>query len=144
MRPLWWMAGAALLSSLAVAAAPGVESDREVLLGMLAPLGGAAATWILVVRTYAARPNALTQAMIAAFGGKLVFFGAYVTIVLKVLEARPLPFVISFTTYFIGLHLAEALSLQRFFAGKTPGPLRGSRPTTGSPSRLRDGVSYDG
>ena len=86
----------------------------------------------------------LTQAMIAAFGGKLVFFGAYVTIVLKVLEARPLPFVISFTTYFIGLHLAEALSLQRFFAGKTPGPLRGSRPTTGSPSRLRDGVSYDG
>ncbi|MBI3048178.1 MAG: hypothetical protein HYY76_07675 [Acidobacteria bacterium] len=120
MRPLWWMAGAALLSSLAIAAAPGVESDREVLLGMLAPLVGAAATWVLVVRTYAARPEALTPVMIAAFAGKLVFFGAYVTSVLKVLGVRPLPFVISFTTYFIGLHLVEALLLQRFFAGRTP------------------------
>jgi hypothetical protein len=57
--------------------------------------------------------------MIAAFFGKLVFFGAYVTVVLKVLAARPLPFVVSFTTYFIGLHLIEALWLQRFFARKT-------------------------
>ena len=119
MRAVWWMAGAALASSLAVAAAPGVESDREVLLGMLAPLVGAMATAVLVVRTWAWRPEALTPLMIAAFGGKLVFFGAYVAVVLKVLGARPLPFVISFTTYFIGLHLAEALWLQRFFAKHT-------------------------
>lgn len=117
MRPVWWMGAAAVLSSLAVAAVPGVESDREVLLGMLAPLVGAMATAILVVRTWASRPEALTPLMMAAFGGKLVFFGAYVTVVLKVLAVRPLPFVISFTTYFIGLHLVEALWLQRFFAG---------------------------
>jgi len=110
------MGGAALLSSLAVAAAPGVESDREVLLGMLAPLVGAMATAVLVVRTWASRPEALTPLMIAAFGAKLVFFGAYVTVALNVLGLRPLPFVISFTTYFIGLHLGEALWLQRFFA----------------------------
>ena len=123
------MTGSVLLSSLAIAAAPGVESDREVLLGMLAPLAGAAATWVIVVRTWAWRPDALTPLMMAAFGGKLVFFGAYVTVVLKVLAVRPLPFVISFTAYFIGLHLAEALWLQRFFAGNAPGPLRGTRPT---------------
>ena len=120
VRPLWWMAGSALLSSLAIAAAPGVESDREVLLGMLAPLAGAAATWVIVVRTWAWRPDALTPLMMAAFGGKLVFFGAYVTVVLEVLAVRPLPFVISFTVYFIGLHLAEALWLRRFFAGSVP------------------------
>lgn len=118
MKAVWWMAGVALVSSLAVAAAPGVDSDREVLLGMLAPLAGAMATAVLVVRTWAWRPEALTPAMMAAFGGKLVFFGAYVAVVLKVLAVRPLPFVISFTTYFIGLHLAEALWMQRFFAGK--------------------------
>jgi hypothetical protein len=111
------MGAAAVLSSLAVAAVPGVESDREVLLGMLAPLIGAMATAILVVRTWTLRPEALTPLMMAAFGGKLVFFGAYVTVVLKVLAVRPLPFVISFTTYFIGLHLVEALWLQRVFAG---------------------------
>jgi hypothetical protein len=115
---MWWMGAAALASSAAVAAAPGVESDREVLLGALAPLAGAMLTAVLVARTWAARPEALTPLMIGAFGVKLVFFGAYVTVVLKVLAVRPLPFVISFTAYFIGLHLAEALWLQRVFAGK--------------------------
>jgi hypothetical protein len=116
------MAGAALLSSLAVAAVPGFDSDREVLLGMLAPLVGAMGTWVLVVRTYPSRPHSLTPRMIAAFGAKLVFFGAYVTVMLKVLSLRPLPFVISFTAYFIGLLLAEALCLQRLFAGHPPAP----------------------
>ncbi len=55
--------------------------------------------------------------MVAAFGGKLVFFGAYVTVMLGVLSLRPLPFVISFTAYFIALHLFEALCLQRLFGG---------------------------
>jgi len=76
-------------------------------------------TAVLVVRTWAWRPDALTPVMIAAFGAKLVFFGAYVAVVLRVLDARPVPFVVSFTAYFIGLHLGEALWLQRFFAGKT-------------------------
>jgi hypothetical protein len=53
--------------------------------------------------------------MVAAFGGKLVFFGAYVTVMLGVLSLRPLPFVISFTAYFIALHLFEAFCLQRLF-----------------------------
>jgi hypothetical protein len=119
MKFAWWMGTAAVVSSVAVAALPGVESDREVVLGMLAPLVGATATAVLVERTWASRPEALTPLMIAAFGGKLVFFGAYVTVVLKVLAVRPLPFVVSFTTYFIGLHLVEALWLQRLFARKT-------------------------
>ena len=120
MKPVWWMVGSGVLSWLAVAALPGVESDVEVLLGMIAPLAGAVTTWVLVVRTYASRPERLTPLMVAAFGGKLVFFGAYVTVMLGVLSLRPLPFVISFTTYFIVLHLFEALCLQRLFAGKTP------------------------
>jgi len=120
MTPVWWMAGASFLSWLAVAAVPDVESDREVLLGMLAPLAGAVATWVLVARTWPSRPEQLTPLMIAAFGGKLVFFGAYVTVMLKVFSLRPLPFVTSFTAYFIGLHLFEARCLQRLFAGRTP------------------------
>ena len=116
MKPIGWMAGAGVLSWLAVAALPGVESDLEVLLGMIAPLAGAVATWVIVARTYASRPERLTPLMVAAFGGKLVFFGAYVTVMLGVLSLRPLPFVISFTTYFIALHLFEALCLQRMFA----------------------------
>jgi hypothetical protein len=117
MRPAWWMVGAALASWGAIAAVPGVESDVELLFGMIAPLAGAVATWVLVTRTYARRPERLTPLMVAAFAGKLVFFGAYVTVMLGVLSLRPLPFVISFTAYFIALHLFEALCLQRLFEG---------------------------
>lgn len=122
MKPVRWMVGSGVLSWLVVAALPGVESDAEVLLGMVAPLAGAVATWVLVARTYASRPEWLTPLMVAAFGGKLVFFGVYVTVMLGVLSLRPLPFVISFTTYFIVLHLFEALCLRRLFGGGIPAP----------------------
>lgn len=122
MKPVWWMTGAGVLSWLVVAAMPGVESDVEVLLGMIAPLAGAVATWVLAARTYPSRPERLTPLMLAAFGGKLVFFGAYVTVVLGVLSLRPIPFVISFTTYFIALLLFEALCLQRLLGSSMPAP----------------------
>jgi hypothetical protein len=116
MKPLWWMVGGSVASWLLIAVTPGLDSDREVLLGMLAPLAGAVATWVIVARTYPSRPHRLTALMVAGFAAKLVFFGVYVTVMLTVLSLRPLPFVISFTTYFIGLHFFEALCLQRFFA----------------------------
>ena len=118
MKPLWWMAGASLASWLMVAAIPGFAGDREVLFGMLAPLAGAAATWVIVARTFGSHPEWLTSLMVAAFAAKLVFFGAYVTVMLTILSLRPVPFVVSFTAYFITLHLVEALCLQRVFAGK--------------------------
>ena len=89
---------------------------------MLAPLASAAFTWVLVARNFTSRPEAVTPLMVAAFAGKLVFFGVYVTIMLRLLSLRPLPFVVSFTTYFIALHLFEALCLQRLFAGNAPAP----------------------
>jgi hypothetical protein len=110
------MLGVGLVSWLAVTLLPDVESGREVLFGMMAPLAAAVATWILVVRVYAIRPEWLTPVMILAFGAKLVFFGVYVALMLKVLQLNPMPFVVSFTSYFIGLHFFEALCLQRFFA----------------------------
>jgi hypothetical protein len=120
MRPLWWMAGASIGSWAALAVTPGFASGREVFFGMLAPLLGAAATWLIVTKTDASRPELLPPLMVVAFGVKLVFFGVYVTMMLTVLSLRPLPFVISFTAYFIALHLFEALCLQRLFAGRVP------------------------
>jgi hypothetical protein len=55
--------------------------------------------------------------MIAAFAGKLVFFLAYVTVMIRVLSLRPVPFVGSFTTYFIVLYFVAALHLRRMFWG---------------------------
>jgi hypothetical protein len=122
MKPLAWMVGASVGSWLVIAAWSGVSGSREVLFGMLAPLLGAATTWVLVARAFPSRPESVTPLMVAMFAAKLVFFGAYVTIMLRVLALRPLPFVVSFTTYFIALHLFEALCLQRLFAGSALAP----------------------
>ena len=70
--------------------------------------------------------------MVQAFAGKLVFFGAYVAVMLKVLSLPPVPFVVGFTTYFIALHLTEALLLRRLFAGGT----RASSPLYASKEEL--------
>jgi len=118
MKIVWWMAGCSLLSWLAVAALPGMDSDREVLLGLLGPLAGVCATWVLVDRTYRSHPERVTSLMIMGLAGKMVFFGAYVTVMLTVLSLRPAPFVISFTVYFIALYAIEALCLQRLFRGE--------------------------
>jgi hypothetical protein len=86
-----------------------------VLFGMIGPLAAASGSWVLAERTYRANPERLTAVMIAAFGGKLLFFGAYVAVMLAVVRLQPIPFVVSFTGYFIGLYAMEALYLRRLF-----------------------------
>jgi hypothetical protein len=103
----------------AVAVLADAPTRIDVLGGLLGPLMVASATWVLMERTYRRRPESLTSTMIAAFGFKLVFFGAYVAAMLGPLALRPVPFVASFTGAFIALHLMEALFLRRLLAGGT-------------------------
>ena len=114
MKPVYWMAGLSLVSAAVASAALG--AGTEVWLGMIAPLGVASGSWLAAAHTYKTHPGRLTSVMTVAFFGKLVFFAAYVGFALGVLHLRPIPFVAAFATYFIGLHLTEALCLQRLFA----------------------------
>jgi hypothetical protein len=118
MKPLWAMTTASVVTALVIAVIPGFDSDRELVFGMLAPLAGAALTWVMAARLFPANPERLTSMMMATFLVKIVFFGAYVAIMLKVVMLQPMPFVASFTAYFITLHIVEALYLQRLFAGR--------------------------
>jgi hypothetical protein len=116
MKQVRWMVGAGVGSWLIATAALGMRTGAEVLLGMIGPLAVASGTWVMAERTYKRRPERLTSLMTAAFAGKMMFFGAYVTVVLTVLSPRSIPFVVSFMSYFIALHLLEALCLRRLFA----------------------------
>lgn len=84
--------------------------------GMAGPLAVAVVSWLLMVRTHRRNPAALTGLMMAGFVGKMVFFGAYVAVVIKGLSLPAVPFALSFTGSFIALHLIEALALRRLFA----------------------------
>jgi len=119
MKPVQTMAGVAVgswIAITAIAAGSGRQAGGEVLAGMLGPLLAASVSWALAERTYTLQPERLTSLMIAAFAGKIVFFGAYVTVALKVLALRPVPFMLSFTGYFIAMYLMEALYLRRLFS----------------------------
>ena len=97
MKQAAWMTGVSLVAC--AAALPFVDRASGVALvfGMLGPL-------------------ALTGLMVTAFAFKLVFFGGYVAVMLRVLQLRPVPFAVSFSSYFIALHFVEAFCLQRLFA----------------------------
>lgn len=117
MTPVWWMVGLSGLSWLIAAVLLDTQARLEVLYGMLGPLAMVSGSWVLMERAYRRSPQRLTAVMVAAFAGKLVFFGAYVAVMLRVLSLRPRTFVASFTGYFITLYLIEALYLRRLFAG---------------------------
>ena len=115
MRAARWMVIASVATWLAIAVWLDGRARTAVLLGMCAPLAMATGTWVLAERTYRQNPVALTSLMIAAFGFKLVFFGAYVAAMITLLTVSPVPFVASFVGYFVALYLAEALLLRRLF-----------------------------
>jgi hypothetical protein len=116
MKPATWMIGGSVASWLVATAVTGPVMGRELLAGMLGPLLVAVGTWEMADKTFRHTPERLTARMVTAFAAKMVFFGAYVAVMLTALSLRPIPFVVSFTAYFIALHLAEALCLRRLFA----------------------------
>ena len=110
------MIAVSVLSWVIVAGAAGGRANPEVLYGMVGPLAVAAVSWVVTKRTYAAAPERLMGVLITGMAVKAVFFGAYVVVMLRILALRPGPFIASFTSYFIALHMMEALFMRRLFA----------------------------
>jgi hypothetical protein len=106
------MAGLSVASWLIVTLVTG-GARPEVLFGMLGPLSSACATWAAVQAAHRTAPARVTAVMIGGFAAKMVFFGVYVAVMLRVLELRAVPFVVSFTAYFIALYAMEAVFLKR-------------------------------
>jgi hypothetical protein len=114
MPAVWIVAGA--LGSWAVAAliyAP--AASRAVILGMAGPVVSAAATWILIALAQRRNPAGVSGVMMAAFMAKMVFFGVYVVVMLRGLDLPAVPFIVSFTAYFVSLYAIEAVMLRRLF-----------------------------
>jgi len=114
MNALAWMAGTSVGSWLVLTLTRS-EANPEALLGMSGPLLAACASWVAVERMHAVAPERVMSVMLTAFMVKMMFFGVYVAAMLRGLELRRTPFVVSFTIYFIALYAMEALFLKRLF-----------------------------
>jgi len=116
MKPVGSMIVAGLVCWLAATAGFGASTGTATLLGMAGPLVIAIVSWRLADQAYRRDPASLTGLMMTGFVAKMVFFGAYVMVVLKGMSQPAVPFAVSFTGSFIALHLIEALALRRLFA----------------------------
>jgi len=93
MTPVWWMFAVAA-GTCATAAVLTPENARlELLLGMLAPLFSAAVTWVVTANTHQSAPERMTGVMVTGFAARMIFFGAYVVVMLRVVGLSPVPFV---------------------------------------------------
>ena len=115
MTPVGWMVAPSIVCWLAAMALFGTEMSVGIFLGMIAPLVVTVASWLSIERAHRRDPRSVTGILMMGFVGKMVFFGGYVLAVLRFLGVRPMPFVASFTAYFIGLYVVEALYLKRLF-----------------------------
>ena len=122
MTAVAWMAGTSLASWLVMTISTDGRSDPEVLLGMAGPLVSAVGSWIAYERAHRSTPGRLTNVMITALAVKMVFFGGYVGVMLRGLDLRPVPFIVSFAAYFIALHAMEATFLRRLLMNDLRSP----------------------
>jgi hypothetical protein len=97
------MVAVSVVTWLLAAVAAG-QAVAEIAFGMVGPLGAAVASWVAYERTFRREPARLTAVMVTALVLKMVFFGAYVVVLVRVAGLRAEPFAISFAAYFIGLH----------------------------------------
>ena len=119
MKPIVGMVATSVGSWAGAAVIVDRRTSTEIFFGMLAPLAAVSATWVLAEWVYRRRPAEMMSLMLAAFLLKAVFFAGYVAIMLRVAGFRPIPFVGSFTGYFIALYLMEALYLKRLFSERS-------------------------
>jgi hypothetical protein len=120
-KPVPWMVGVSVATCLVALVATRFSVVPELVLGMVGPLSSAVLTWQVLERTYSSSPERLTSVMITAFGVKVLLFALYVVGALWGLGLRPKPFMLSFTGYYLGLHVAEAMFLRRLFAAGASG-----------------------
>lgn len=119
MKAVGIMTAGCVVSWLVVSLVLAPTARGEILMGMLMPLLVASVSLVLADRAYRRDPQLLTPFMAKAFVGKMVVFGVYVVVVVAALAFDPKPFIISFTVYFISLHLFEAVCLRRMFDATT-------------------------
>lgn len=113
MRELVWLVGASAMSCLALGLLAGGGVGAEIVFGMAGPLAAVCASWIVIQRTHRTAPERVLPVMIAGFALKLVFFGVYVAVMVRVFGLRPVPFVVAFVSYLIALYAMQALFIRR-------------------------------
>ena len=90
----------------------------SVFVGMFIPLGVNGVTFFLLRRQAKGDAAATMKAAVVGFVLRFVFYGVAVAVAAITMELHFGAFILSFTTIFVLLHLAEAMYLRRLFLSR--------------------------
>ena len=88
---------------------------KEIFLGMVIPWSISLISISKTHSVYNINPEKLIKHMTKAMLMKMVSYGILLVIIFTFISFNPLPFIISFTGYFLALHITEAFVLRYIF-----------------------------
>jgi len=91
---------------------------NEIFLGMIAPLLVSLVSIRNSKKVFKDSPQKLTATLTKSFFVKMVVYALYFVLILSFYAFEPIPFVISFTGFFILFYIIEAIFLQQLLQSK--------------------------
>jgi cytochrome c biogenesis factor len=110
---VWPAALVCIVSNIAAISIFSSSVSAEIFLGMAGPLLVAIVFTVTLSRVFRHNPERVTQLLIRGLVCKMVTFGVYVTTIVLTFELEAIAFAVSFTLYFVLLHILEVFYLQR-------------------------------
>ena len=89
-----------------------INFSGEIFLGILSPILVGYVS-VFFMEKYSNMGIYLNRMLIKVLAFKFVFYGLFVVIIFTVYSFNPIPFMCSFTSSFIGLHMMETIVLKK-------------------------------
>ena len=85
----------------------------EIFLGLVGPVLVGFITIFFMIKYSNSRAIRFNRMLARGFAIKFIFYGIFIITIFTVYSFKPVPFMCSFTSSFIGLHLMEAIVLKK-------------------------------
>jgi len=85
----------------------------EIFLGLVGPVLVGFITIFFMIKYSNSRAIRFNRMLVRGFAIKFIFYGIFIITIFTVYPFKPIPFMCSFTSSFIGLHLMEAIVLKK-------------------------------
>ncbi len=85
----------------------------ELFLGWILPVLAGTVTMYFIGSAAQKDPFLLTKTLVKGFVLKMVYYGAIILTLFKLYSFEPIPFICSFSGFFLGLHVLEAVIIKR-------------------------------
>ena len=84
----------------------------ELCLGWILPVLAGTVTLYVIGSAAQKDPFLVTKILVKGFALKMVYYGATILVLFKLYSFEPIPFICSFSGFFLGLHLLEAVIIK--------------------------------